>query len=809
MATNYLSVITAWMKQQTSHLNWDLTIATRPEQLNHLVEQAHYSLEDSVRDDIEGEIALPGFGVIHILTGYRMGPPLLVAMQAAHGSAKVQQRIGLDGGTHLIVDKVDGLLGLAVHDVLDPLPVSQALVLGTDAQGVRADLREGTDTELDLGGGLPLRLAAGRFFKDVLSGVGSARQVYPLVTFGPLPSNPYLQVRRSAVRTYVSKANGNPALVIFSGVFNGPTGNIPDGDSGFPFLLPDDLEQPVSTSVLLTSRFLHRAAYGVGLEHMLEDGAFEASHDTDNNLQRLDAKAGLLRVHPSTYEGDSHEFKCDEFNIAVAGAPLAADTNQRIDSQHGQGCCCCTSALGNVQGQESQADFQSPLSISFERDEVRQHWKSYCTVPLSYRPKSGGAWLMYTATFQFDLQTLFNLNEPTSSEESAGGMLLGQVMWPWQQTAEVTPVSGLPNDMPAELRDETCAFVVYVLKQAVLEGLAKKLTAFIPEQVLDGMTLAGWHHLAPFRHEVPDGIAMFADHGGVAGFRVVDPPLTLAPAQRHTFTIDPPLEEVTWSLRALPGSVGDLGRLDPATGDYRAPPAHAMGDDPMRAMVVATHSQTGSQSTTLVTVVPSAMTVNPLVRVCYVDDSFPLTAGTLDGGLEWSVADADGDGRGSVVPDAGGKRCTYSTGAKVEGNQTYVLDEVRVRNTLTDETRSIYVLVRQRGPEMTVTLTQQQDGKWHLQGRAYGTDLKGVEWTLPIAGTGTIDGENNDCYTPPSEDSEARFTLIIGKWVLPDTEFIFEGHLLLQLSLSQHFSAMRRAANPAGLRVAPAPSIGG
>lgn len=809
MATNYLSVITAWMKQQTSHLNWDLTFATRPEQLNQLVEQAHYSQEDSAHGDIEGEIALPGSGVTHILTGYRMGPPVLAAMQAAHASAKVQQRIALEGGTHLTVDKVDGLLGLAVHDVLDPLPVSQALVLASDAQGVRADLRDGTDTELDLGGGLPQRLAAGRFFKDVLSGLGSARQIYPLVTFRTPIGNPYLQVRRTEVRTHVSKANGTPALVIFAGVDNGPTGDFPGEDSGYPFLLPDDLETPVSSSVLLTSRFLHRAAYGVGLEHMLEGGAFDATFDADNNLQRLDAKAGLLPVHPGTYESNAYQFSCEAFEIAVAGAPLDADTDARIASQHGQGCCCCTSALSNAQGQESQADFQSPLSISFERDEVRQHWKSHCTLSLTYSAKPNGAEQTHTATFQFDLQTLFNLNEPASAEESAGGMLLGQVLWPWQQSAEVTPVSGLPNNMPAELRDEICAFVAFLIKQAVLEGLAKQLTALIPEQVLDGATLAGWYKLAPFRHELPNGMALFASDGGAAGFRIVDPPITLAPAQRHAFTVNPPLENVTWSLRELPGSVGDLGRIDPATGDYRAPPAHAMGSEPMRAAVVATDSKTGQNSTTLVTVVPSAMTVNPLVQVCYVDDTFPLTAGTLGGALEWSVADAGEDGRGSVAPDADGKRCTYTTGAKVEGNETYVLDEVRVRNTLTDEVRSTYVLVRQRGPEIAVTLTQRPDGKFQLQGRAYGKDLVDVEWKLPIDGTGTIDGEKNDQYTPPFADSDARFTLIIGKWALEGSDFIFEGHLLLQLPLSQHFAAMHRAASPAGLRVAPAPSLGG
>ncbi|NQD59271.1 hypothetical protein HP546_28460, partial [Pseudomonas sp. CM25] len=98
---------------------------------------------------------------------------------------------------------------------------------------------------------------------------------------------------------------------------------------------------------------------------------------------------------------------------------------------------------------------------------------------------------------------------------------------------------------------------------------------------------------------------------------------------------------------------------------------------------------------------------------------------------------------------------------------------------------------------------------FQLQGRAYGTDLVDVEWKLPIDGTGTIDGEKNDHYTPPFADSDARFTLIIGKWALEGSDFIFEGHLLLQLPLSQHFAAMHRAASPAGLRVAPAPSLGG
>ncbi|WP_176507651.1 MULTISPECIES: hypothetical protein [Pseudomonas] len=811
MPTHYSSAITAWMKQNRSHLNWDLTFATRPEPINDLVALAHYSHEDSALGDIEGEVALPNSDVTHILTGYRMGAPSLVELQANYTSPKVRQSIALEGGTHLVMDKTEGLLGLSVHDLLDPLRVTQTLPLTADAQGVRADLREGTDTELDLGGGLPQRLAAGRLFKDVVSSLGSARQVYPLVDFQGLSANPYLQVRHSEVRTHVSKASGKPALVVFAGVNNGPLGNFPGEQSDYPFLLPDDLAQPVDSTLLLTTRFLHRAAYATGLAQMLEGGAFDARFDLDKTLQRLDAKAGRLQVHPSTYESNNYKFSCEAFDIAVgAGAPLDTEGSQPMATGNGQTCCCacCTGAAVDEQATAPLADFQSPLSVTFEHDEVRQHWKSYCTLRLSYKAKPEGAWQAHTATFQFDLQTAFTLNEPVSPEESAGCMLLGQVLWPWQQAAEVTPVSGLPTDMLPAVREEICAFVAFVIKQAVLEGLARQLTAMIPEQVMAGLSLAGGERLLPFHFQLPDGMAMFARGHGAAGMRIVDRPMLLQPAQRHTFSVEPHREGLVWSREALPGTVGDLGRIDPVSGEYRAPPAHAMLGEPVRLQIIATDPLTGQRSTSMATVSPASLTANPLIQVCYFEDSLTFTAGTLVGALVWSVVDEGEPGRGSVTPHGDGRGCTYTAGAKLEDNVTYLLDEVRVRNTVTGESRSIHVLVRQRRPELVIEVEQLPDGDLQLRGRVYGQVMPDTQWKLPIEGTGEID-ESTGRYSAASAHSDARFALITAKWALPDTPFIFEGHLSLLLPLSLHFDAARRAAHPAGLRVAKSPSFGG
>ncbi|QXH48399.1 hypothetical protein KSS93_10980 [Pseudomonas xanthosomatis] len=802
MATNNLAELLAWMKQHPSHLNWDYTLAMHPQHANNLVQMAHYSREGSALGDIEGDIPVPGTHITHVLSGYRMGPPQLDDLQAAYESPRVRQAITLEGGTQLIMDKTEGLMGLAVHDPLDPLWVRQELALSADTQGVRADLRDGIDTELDLGGGLQQRLAAGRFFMEFVSGLDIARRVYPLVDFQALLGNPYLGVRDSAVRTHISKTDGKAALVVFASVNNGPTGDFPSEKSNFPFLLVDDLQQPVTSTLLLSSRLLHRAAYAQGLEQMLEGGAFEAFHDKDQTLLRLDAKAGQLRVYPCEYQGHDYAFSCEEFVIPVTGAPAAAGMTERALG----GTCCCCATPDNRELAPEQA-FVGPLSVEFDADEVRQRWASHCTLSFSFKANSNDFWQNVTATFRFDLRTLFHLVKP-SAAESAGCLLLGQVLWPWEQTAEVTPVSGLPGGLSDAALAEINAFVAFLIKQAVLEGLAKKLSAAVPEQLIEHMPLAADYRFNPFHFELPNGMALFANQSSTAFFRVVDPPQLLAPGQRHTFSVEPATEGVAWALEGLPGSVGDIGRIDAKSGEYRAPPAHAMGGQQVRARVVATDPFSGQRSTSMVTVVLAALTVNPLVQVCYFEDQLTLSAGTLEGKLQWEVLDPGAEGRGSLRPDADGKRCTYTAGSAVADNRTYVLDQVKVHNAQTGEAAMVHVLVRQRRPEMDVLIAQQlPDGSLQLQGRVNGQVMPDVQWTLQTAEAGYLSPEG--LYTPPSSDT-ARFALITGKWEFKQggLEFLFEGHLILPLPLALHFDALRRIHQPAGLRAGTQPLSG-
>jgi len=274
--------------------------------------------------------------------------------------------------------------------------------------------------------------------------------------------------------------------------------------------------------------------------------------------------------------------------------------------------------------------------------------------------------------------------------------------------------------------------------------------------------------------------------------------MMLAPGKRNAFPTVLVLHGLNWTIEALPGAVGDIGRVDGATGEYRAPPLHAMGGKHVRVRVIATDAS-GQRSSTLATVLLGALTVNPLIRVCYIDDQLTFTAGTLGGDLRWSVLDPEGEGRGTLAPSEDGKRCSYTAGGLVPGNQTYVLDEIKVENTEAGQSRTVHVLVRQRRPELAIEIVDQlPDGSLQLQGRVNGEVRAGVEWRLPIGGTGEIrDGR----YLPPSSDADRPFALIIAKWEIPGFDFVFEGHLILPLPLALHFDTLQRATSPAGLRV--------
>jgi hypothetical protein len=211
-----------------------------------------------------------------------------------------------------------------------------------------------------------------------------------------------------------------------------------------------------------------------------------------------------------------------------------------------------------------------------------------------------------------------------------------------------------------------------------------------------------------------------------------------------------------------------------------------------RLLVIASDQGSGERSVTLVTVQANAITINPLIQLCYYGQKVELSAGQLDGSeLSWSIKDpVPGEsGRLEVSTEPGGDH-TYVASPRV-ANKTYVLDEIEVANSEGD-TRSAYVMVLQREPGVVVKPVENPSlppGQIQLQALVNGNVFDAI-WSLPLEGPGWIDEKG--LY---SDDMDAKERFVLIKALVDGGSFgEFEGHLILPLPLTDFAAAIRALA---------------
>jgi hypothetical protein len=127
-----------------------------------------------------------------------------------------------------------------------------------------------------------------------------------------------------------------------------------------------------------------------------------------------------------------------------------------------------------------------------------------------------------------------------------------------------------------------------------------------------------------------------------------------------------------------------------------------MGGSFNRVLAIASDTNTGERSVTLITLQANPITINPQIQRCYPGEEVELTAGQLDGtALRWALKNpVPGESGQLIGPQPGGGN-TYRAGPMV-ANKTYVLDEIEVKDSQGLETASAYVLVLQTEPLITV-----------------------------------------------------------------------------------------------------------
>ncbi|MNO35300.1 hypothetical protein D3C76_253480 [compost metagenome] len=743
MSDNSLLSLLDWMKRNPHLWEWDFILAVAPADIYTLI-QRHHMWQKSKGRDIAWErleIRIAAGRQNHVLSHYRLGSPSLNWSHASHDTPRVGFSLQADGGMHVLKDDDFDVLAISVHDALDSLQLRGRTRLTHEDLQLGLDLKkpEAQSLEFDLGDNLQEQWDGGAFMADYLQHELEADQgLYTLVDVSTKGPNPFLNTRAIGARVMSGGSDERTALVLFGSLQRGPVGIYPPVESDFPSLLPEEMAERAPATLLLSRRVLHRAAYAYAMETMLDKPVFDYRSTPEGALQYMQAKAGTLQVFELEHWASHYQFKSARFSLdASAGA--------------------------------------MPLSAEFDEEEVQLQWQSQCAFTFMYKLRDAEGWLPLSGTFEFRLQHRFYLFRP-SMAESDGGLIMGEVTWPWAKQPEVTVLDGLAANLAEELHEEIEQFVGLVLKQALLEGLAGKLTARVPETLMQGLTLAQGSTFVAHEVEYPHGLAVFGTlASNAAGIQIRDQDVQLAPGQEHAFKVDSPFASVTWSLEGLSGNAGDIGHIDADTGRYRAPPAHALGYRQARMLVVATDRQTGARSTTLLTALSQSINANPRVRVCAYGDRLTFRAGALGGHPQWRVVEQQGSGR--VAPNEDGTRCTYTAGGQLDEG-SYLLDEIEVTNSETGERTQVHVLVMQEWPDLYLMAEEpERDGSVQLKAYFNGEDKTAqVRWRQ-LLGEGDLEGQG--LYWP-ADESPTPYALFTA--LLADTPFgDLEGHLLLPL----------------------------
>jgi len=292
--------------------------------------------------------------------------------------------------------------------------------------------------------------------------------------------------------------------------------------------------------------------------------------------------------------------------------------------------------------------------------------------------------------------------------------------------------------------------------------------------------------------------------------------------QRTTFAVTPlekivthgsPLQlatvpaqaNVTWSAESVEGSSDDPGHFDQHThGLYLAPGATGIEGEFTRVRVTATVPGSSVASSALLTVVKNALQVSPLLSVCQVgDEGVSLKADSVvEGPLQWRILGASPHGR---LAQESGTANRYIPGENLP-DKSFIVEEVEVRNSLTDEHRTLCIVTQmtlKRPSDVVVEKRDEQHARVWLS--IHFSGVSGVDQLTVVHGPGQIDiDEDGKPYYQADAASPAHFCVVDAVWrPSPELPITLQGFIVLPLPLGQHsqaYQALEQAAQRATRR---------
>ncbi|SFO78351.1 hypothetical protein SAMN03159304_05049 [Pseudomonas sp. NFACC24-1] len=261
----------------------------------------------------------------------------------------------------------------------------------------------------------------------------------------------------------------------------------------------------------------------------------------------------------------------------------------------------------------------------------------------------------------------------------------------------------------------------------------------------------------------PGDLAVFGDIDPLRTTVVLSPAnSTIEATYGFQFALSPTPDNVTWAVRDIDGQV-DMSQLISPSGYFTAPQANQLPDGFLAVVVTAegTLNGTAFKSSSLVTILASAIVANPIYDAGDPGDKTTFTAQSVNGGtLEWiNLTPQWGSSLEPVDDKPNERRYTAGPGSS-DPNVAFYVDRFEIKQTVNGVTTSAYIhyLITKLGVTTPMWISEASDPstgtvQFELRDRdGNPVDPSRVTWKL-LAGAGTFDDQTamyqQPAFVPP------------------------------------------------------------
>ncbi|MBO9549827.1 hypothetical protein [Pseudomonas sp.] len=819
MVSLSLASLLQWLRLRSRLFGWDAIVAIDRSKINRLLKQEYIRRFNtaSYLPPVNGELK-SGNETRIFIHDFMLAHPRLSFENADLNDSRARLRMAVTGGDQLTlrknvsdwyVQRLDWIGPLAGPELHLDLRLDDAPGHVSNDGRILLDLSKSDNFSLTFSNDEQERELGGNFFKELFNQLPAAQRIWSLGEIAP-GARPLLTPKKFRLRTQAKplpslapaaseKEEADGAVLAFINMKASRDGSLPDSNSDFRYLIPDDAGQDFSGTVLFNARRLIIQHLIEKFSTFIKDSAFVIEYDGQGGVTGAYCDVGHIDV-PVTgaYHRAGFDYKGLKLNIemlaVVEKTIIQAGAGQlRIDFSGDTGVRISWVATSDMEVRlvKMVSNDQSYGPEDFESlFPAKRSLTVKCFVDYELVDRLGGVLEMTRLEIDgLDVEikpppevsdaqieqarTLYAQGNSSPSHASTRGEALdpvelllilfyvipAMIMMPPLQAMRTAAVEPLRVRLGRDLNVEE-----------VLEPLVKETLRLSFGNKLVSDQVRGPKDVAMFGRVNPDG----------GSFEVVPLDPVLEPGGKLQFKVEP-ARNVDWRIEALPFDAPDLGSIDPKTGWYSAPAASAITAGFIQARITATDPQSRVTASALVTVVDHAIALSPMLEVVAPGGAVELTAGAREtADFEWSFVNPLPHGA-LREPGSTARFNTYVAGAD-SLKEAFKLDLVKVRSKGSGAER-ITCLVTQMKKKKPMPVTTEEWGSgpvndWvRLALWVGGQKQEGVEWTV-LYGPGDAKGDQYEV----SRNRRDRFAVVAGR--VDDPEWgVLEGFIILPLPL--------------------------